>query len=589
MDDPVYRRFTVSSKIEDCLQVPPDPAKDACKVQVEEATTASTFTLERKGSQYQPAAADAGKVQKTLPGYSAPVQELLDYLHIKGVFHKNFGTFENPTEIAKQITVVTTKSGIEPGAMYIFLESLANFISHGQLKPSHPKMKAFLEDSIRYSVNLFADPTLGALGEKMLRDMKKSSTLGAESQKRLDWVLGLYELREKFWGELKPELDKSTSLSNSLKASSRELMVFMLAGHILAESGYKDKIFSQDIRDLAKTFNSIHTNLDPHFHPANNVYSYLSSIFTGLRSVNIPAEFRKDFEQRLDVLISEYQKEGKAEMFRLMDQAPMDKSCKDYLLYLYGDTPARREALQIILKQTIVLGEEDGPRFLVEMVKINPALQQWVDGQPTPEKKKEALEAVNHLLKSLFERGGKMTVYWNKQVKEIDNFYTRGDFPLVGSNKTALEKLIRWARGEAVDAQIDLPPDSQPRYPMRKYTLITELGVGAAGVGTFFGLGALKENETSYFARGGTLIAGGIGLGMAAGNALSYLLAKNGGSFWWDVGGGILGGALAGILYFSTAKKPPNNPYGIECIGNCTKFPTDEYGKSFHFSFGKGF
>jgi hypothetical protein len=82
------------------------------------------------------------------------------------------------------------------------------------------------------------------------------------------------------------------------------------------------------------------------------------------------------------------------------------------------------------------------------------------------------------------------------------------------------------------------------------------------------------------------VIVGGTGLGAALGNGASYVLDVDGGNeMWFDIGGGILGGTIAGLIYFQTTSKPDGgNNNQTTCVanqpGNC-KFGTDEYGQSF--------
>ncbi len=598
MAEPVYSYFVFSSKSEECIQTPSDAKKDTCKVEVEEATSGAIFKIERQGSKFQVAPTDLAKVTKAFPSYTPPSQELLDYIQLKGEFAKTFGTEENPSEIAKKISVVTVDSGEKSNALFTYIEKLSNFISHGRLAPSHDKMKGFLERTIGVAVYTFADPALGVLVVKILREMQKGTKFSTESRKRIDWLLGLYNVREKFWGELKPAFDKSVGVGNKLKSGSIDIMTFLLANHILAEKGFKDVIFSKNIQEASKIYHQFSIKIDAHYNPSKNLYFFITSVLPKLRTANIPSEYRQDFNQRLDFIISEYEKAAKEEMFNLLSQMPEPDALKDYMEYRYGDTPLRLDALGIILKHTTVQGKGSVPSFNLQMEKMSANLQKWAADQPSPEKQKEAIAAVNHLLKALFEKDGKMEVYWNKQVQTIDNLYTTGNLPLVGANKTALEKLIRWARGEAKVEGVKLEPEEKPHVPLRKITLGIELGIGGAGFGTYAGMGKMDDGNPKYYGRGAALITGGIGVGMAAGNTLSYLFdVNNGNEAYFDIGGGLVGGGVSALIYFLSASKPGGNggPQRKECPPsdpNCTKFPVDEYGQSIRpgqgFSFSVG-
>jgi len=580
MTEPVYSRFTITSKVEECLDQPTDPSKDPCRVQVEEAGQNTTFLLYRKNSQFFVDTSDASKVAKAFPSFSSPTKQVLDYLVVTNEFKKQFGTQENPADIAKQIKIVTN-DGANREILYNYLDTLSNFIAIGRLDPRETKMRERFEFAIQVAIYSFADPVLGTLVVKKLRELQGNPKVNSEGKKRIDWLLSIYEVREKFWGAMKSEFDQSNSLAKSLKTTSIDILTFLFANYILAEKGYKDKILGSSAKDAAKTYYEVMSKLDPNFNPGQNYYAYMAKILPALKSANISATYRSDFEQRLNFLVSEYDKAAKEEMFGLLNQQNAPEALKSYLVFQYGDTPMRKEAMGIILRNTTVKGkpETDNPAFNISMDKASDELQAWAKGQPMGSTRKEALEAVLYLLKTLFEKGGKMKVYWNKQVQEVDNFYASGNFGLVGSNKSSLENLIIWARAEANTNNLLLTPEETPHTSLRKYTLITELGVTGIGVGGYFAFTAAKDPYTRYYGQGGSIILASSALGSAGGNLLSYAVNANKKSFWFDIGGAVVGGILGGVIYGFAVKPPgPGGPGNGGPMDPSARFPTDPYG-----------
>jgi len=157
--------------------------------------------------------------------------------------------------------------------------------------------------------------------------------------------------------------------------------------------------------------------------------------------------------------------------------------------------------------------------------------------------------------------------------------------PVVGANKSALETLIFWARTEANTVQLSLPPDESPHTPIRKYTLLTELGVVGVATGGYFAFGQLKNTDTRYYSQGGSVILGASALGSAGGNLLSYAVDANKKNvIWYDLGGALVGGVIGGLIYGFAVKPTPPGPGpmgGPPIITNPnpgTRNPVDPYG-----------
>ncbi|HKX12788.1 MAG TPA: hypothetical protein VJP40_06520, partial [bacterium] len=189
-----------------------------------------------------------------------------------------------------------------------------------------------------------------------------------------------------------------------------------------------------------------------------------------------------------------------------------------------------------------------------------------------------SVAAILHLLKTLFERGGKMEAFVDKKIQSVDTFYESGNFDLLSMNKKALEDLIVWARGSANAIDLKLRPDDKPHLGLRKWTLVGELGVGAAGFGVFGGSFAMKpDSPERYYTQGAGLALGASGLCAAGGNLLAHKLDMNGKSWLFDLGGAVLCGVAAGSLYYGLAKRPGDGP-GASMPGPGARNPVDPYG-----------
>ncbi|HEX5033703.1 MAG TPA: hypothetical protein VFW62_04430, partial [bacterium] len=274
----------------------------------------------------------------------------------------------------------------------------------------------------------------------------------------------------------------------------------------------------------------------------------------------------------------QYEKAAQQEMVDLLAIQPPQEAFKEYLLIKYGDTAERKAALEIILRHMKVKTEGQKEVYSFDMSKIDRDLRTWASAKTGPNYNR-ALGAVLHLLKTLFERGGKMEVFANKKIQSTDTFYESGNFDMLSSNKKALEDLIVWARSSAIDINLDLQPGDKPHLGLRKWTLIGELGVGAAGFGTFGGSFAMqKGSQERYYTQGAGLALGASGLCAAGGNLLAHKLDMNGKSWLFDLGGAVLCGVAAGALYYGLADKPGNGgPSGMP-PGPGARNPVDPYG-----------
>lgn len=578
---PQYSSFEILSTVDDCLQRPTDPTKDPCRIQVNEVENGLTFELDRKLNTYQIANPDLPKVLKAYPGYRPPLSELLEYLAVKSEFTKVFGDEQNPTDIFKKVTIPIGGSSADKNrVVFNWLNVAANFISHGQINPKHDKMKTLQENTILVSAYTFADPVLGVLVERILRSLKDNSKLSADSRKRGEWLLGIYAARESFWTAMKPTMDKSQAISEQLKLRSVELMIFLFANHVLAEKGYDAFLYSDKVRNSAKLFHEVFTKIDPSYNAGKNYYFFMKDAASTLRKANIPQDHQNDFLQRIAFLENEYGKAGQKEMIDLLSTQLPEPAFREYLAIKYGDTPLRSEALAIILKNMTFTGGDGKKKFHFEMENTASQLKKWAAGKPLGERK-DAIESILFLLKALFEKGGRIEVFWDKKIQSIDNFYSTGDFSIISFNKKALEDLIVWGRNAAKEQKIELFPETTPHVALRKWTFGTELGLGVAGlgVGTALAFAPIKDRNSQYFTQGGSFILGGSALGSAGGNLLSYKLNVTKNAWLFDVGGAVVGGVLAGVIYGLASPKPPalGGPGG----GNTEpgqRFPVDGFG-----------
>lgn len=577
---PTYNQFEIVSTTDECLQRPTDPSKDPCKVKVTEVEKDLSFQLERKLNVFQVASGDLPAVLKAYPNYRAPLAELTEYFAVKAEFSKVFGDEQNPSDIFKKVTIpIGSSSADKNKVVFNWLNVAQNFITHGQLAPKHAKMKTLQESTIQVSAYTFADPVLGVLVEKILKGLKDNSKLSPESRKRTEWLLGIYAARETFWSTMKPAMEKSTAVSDQLKLRSVELMIFLFANHVLAEKGYDALLYSDQVKSSAKLFHDVFTKVDPTYNAGKNYYAFMKASASSLRKAAIPEEYKGEFLQRIAFLENEYEKASQKEMNDLLSAQLPEPAFREYLEIKYGDTPLRAEALEIILKNmTMSSGDGQQKKFLFSMETIASELKKWAAGKAT-EQRTEALEAILYLLKALFEKGGRLQVFWDKKVQEIDNFYTTGNFSIISFNKKALEDLIVWARNSAAEQKLVLPPENLPHVGLRKWTFGSELGIGVAGlgVGTALAFAPIKDKNSQYFTQGSSIILGSSALGAAGGNLLSYKLNVTKNAWLFDVGGAVVGGLIGGLIY-GLATPPPPALGGPNGSNPGQRFPVDGYG-----------
>jgi len=574
MGDPIYKKFYITSQTSDCTSPPPtDTSKDQCKIEVEEVDQGLVFTLERKGTTYSVASADASRVAKSYPSYNAPNRELADFLLVKGEMYKTFGDKSAPNPIMDKVSI-DFGSKDKYDAIYNWLNILANFISHGQLDPKNAKMKEMQSTTIGIATYTFADPALGTSVETLLRGIKDNTKLASGSRSRVEWLLGILSARQKFWDAMKPAMDQSTKLSDTLKARSVAVLTFLFANYVLAEKGTNDLLFSQDIKDAAKSFHDLLSKVDPNYNASKNFYAFIKGTMPELRKANIPADIKNDYLQRISFVETEYEKAAQQEMVDILSSQPAEQSFREYFKIKYGDTPARAAALGIILKNMTVKTGSSGTSYSFAMDKASSELQTWANLQ-TDGKRNEALQAILYLLKELFERDGKMEVFQDKKIQSTDNFYKTGNFSIMSGNKKALEDLIVWTRSTAKSESVPLLPGETPHIALRKWSFGTELGVGLAGIGagTALTFVPISDKKAQYYSQGSTFILGGSALGAAGGNLLSYKLNVTKNAWLFDAGGAVVGGLIAGLIWGFAAKPP--GPGGS---GTGTRFPTDGYG-----------
>lgn len=573
MAEPVYTRFKiVGGDSALCTQVATDPSKDPCKIDVFEATLGESFVLERSGSKYSVASADAKKVAQQFPSYSPPAKQLGEYLSVRSEFFKFLGDKANPAPIQKQIKLTggqPTEEVIENWTNYV-----ASFISHGSLNPNSEATKKFQEEAIGIITYMSVDPTLNTLVGKTLTALKDSPKLSAEAKKRAEWLLLVQSVREKIWQIEKPMMDKSQGLSDELKAKSAQIITFLLANHLMADKGYAGYLYSESVQKTAKNFDDVLSKIDSSYDSSKNYYAYMSSVMKSLKNFEIPAEYLADFRQRVNFVDAEYDKKGQQEMVTLLAAKPEETAYREYLKIKYGQGAYRSLALDIFLKNMTVKSKPDAPVASFDMTKASAEIQTWVGSLPLTEQGK-ATEAVLALLKDLFERDSKIEIFWGKKIQSGDDFYS--SFAIMGSQKNSLEDLILWARRNAKKDPVATP--ETPHVALRKWTLTTELGVGVTGFGVAAAMIPMQYSDGKYYGQGASVILGGSGLGAALGNSLSYAFDVDKHSWAFDLVGALVGGAIAGTVYGFTVKPNPwdNGPM-LPPPGPGTRYPVDPYG-----------
>ncbi len=577
MGDPIYSRFRLpSGNLQECAQEPADPKKDPCKIEVYETETGQGFLLERRDGKFQPAGADVARIAKAFPNYKVPASQIAQYLLIRGEFFKVLGDQANPSEITKKLSLkqylgegATTATAIEG-----WVNFLASFLSHGQMEAKTAGMKSFAEDSVKIFTYFSADPTLSALVKKVLTGLKDNSKLNDEARKRVAWFLAIQDVQEQLLAKFKPAMDRSAALSEEFKARSSALIVFLFTNHILSDNGSNQWLFSEGVKNSAKVYGEILSKVDSSYDASKNYYNFVASVMNSMKGVELPGEWQREFRLRLDYIQNEYEKKGREEMLATLAAQPADKSVRDYLKIRYGSTPMRAMALDFFLRHMEVKAGKSGPVFSFDMVQASAELKAWAEGLPA-QQQAEASASILFFLQELFEKKGKMEVFWDNKVQERNNFYDA--FPLIGPQKTALEKLILWARGRTKDNPDIMANQKIPHVSLRKWTLLTELGIGVAGTATALALLSTENKEPRWYGQGAATIAAGAGFGAALGNSLSYAFDVDQGDWVFDLGGSLAGGLAAGLTYGFTVAKPGSNPQPPKPNPG-QRYPVDPYG-----------
>jgi hypothetical protein len=586
----VQATFAFSSKASECLNPVSDPAlPDPCKIQITDEQDKTTFILDRQGENFAVSTTDAARVNKSYPGFKAPVKQLKEFIFLNKEFVGVFGTPDAPADIMNKVKVF----GSEEIAKILL--TTTNFIANGEINPTQAGKKTQLEGAIQNFVSVFGDPVAGALVEKQLKSLQTNSQLSAEAKGRIEFLLAVNEVRNQYWQALKPEMEKSSDLEKKLKKSSRDVLIFLFANHILAESGFQRSLNGTVVQEAAQTHFEVLSKVDPDgYRPEDNYFVSILKATPQLRKANIPQTYQKEYLKRLGVLDSEYEKLAVQETLRLLPNFSEQQAFRSYFRVKYGDTPARREGVDILLKNLKVQAKKDGaPSFELPMAAVSEDYKKWVQGKPNG-KQVEANSALLYLLTELFERSQNMEIYWGKKVQSVPNFYSNSNIPLMGTNKTYLEGLIKWSRNFAEDKGADFPPGQKPHVGLQKWWLLGEGLVAASAFGTFGGLWALENTQEVYYARMGTLIGGSAALGAGIGNLVAYAADVDEHAWAFHLTGAAVFGTAAGLIYHFAAPQPnpfippgPDNPCTPGDNGNCNKFPVDPYGQSLRP--GKGF
>ncbi|MCE9624147.1 MAG: hypothetical protein K8R69_01645, partial [Deltaproteobacteria bacterium] len=544
-------------------------------ISAKEVETGLSFQMERKNGLFAPSSADASKVARSFPNFQAPAKQIADYLLVRSEFYKVFGDKKKPTDIVAKFGLkqYLDEGSTTEGVLDGWTQNLGNFISGGQVQPKKSELKNQLETAIRVCTFTFADPTMGALFQKTLRTLKDNASLAPEARKRVAFLLSVYQARDKFSEFAKSTAEKSEKVSYNLKAASTSVMVFLFANHILADRGFKDFLASDTDKTRAAEFHEILSKVDPNYNASRNYYATLGKIVGQLKGLDLPDDLKNDFDSRAQFLENEFAKAGRQEMLDLLAKQDPEKSLREYLQIKYGDSPEKAMVFDVFLKNLKIKSVKDQPSYDFAMAKISTDLQAQISSLPIPEKIRMT-GALLSILQELFEKDGKMEIYWNKGLQESKNFYS--SFSLLGTNKNELEKLILWTRGEAKNNPEIKSPKDIPHVSIRKWTLITELGIGAVGTGVALGLLATKDGDPRYYGQGAATIAAGAGFGAAAGNLLSYGLDIDKGDWVFDLTGSLLGGLAGGLTYGFTVAKPSGKLPPVKNPGQ--RFPVDPYG-----------
>ena len=564
MPEPVQYKFGIASQTLDCTEPPDASLLDKCKIAVYEDREKVDFNLVRVGrSNFQVAPEDAERIQKNYPKYHPPLQKLKDFLLVSREFYGQFGDRNGPTNIVGGIRVLGLAD------VYSINDYLINFIANGNVDPKTPAEKSLHTATVANSVAAFADPTMGILIEKLISRIRENTQLSPGARARAQWLQRVIDVRSAVWNEIKPKMEISVDLASKLKASTQNIITFLFSPQILEGQDARSALFNENILNAAQKHHDILSEIDASQYSVDqNYYSYMAGVLRNLkRMVNISDETVKGYDRRLNLAIGMMEAESKRETARLLPYEDNLKAFKTSLILKYGDTLDHEEALRLLLEPITVKNNNGQPSYVVPMATIDRRLREWVDGQPSAERKRAATESILYVLDQTMERGEKMTVYWQGDYRQVDSFFGSDNFEkglLGGNNNRVLQALIVWARSEADEQNIDLAPGHDPHVALRKWTLASELGVMGVGVGTYFI--PYSDPQTKYYGHGASVILAGSGAGAAAGNFLSYKVNAGKNAWLYDVGGAILGGVAAGLIYGLTTTKPdmaggpPTNP-----------------------------
>jgi len=573
MADPVYSRYEIVSKTADCVQLS-DPKQDKCRVQAVEQSSdvENYFTMERKdGKFFSLTSSDTSKVQKLFPAFSVPTIELKDYLVSKGEFFKVFGDKDNPTEFAKKDVKLSATESDNLARIENYTNLIASFIATGDLYGTHATKQSALIEGLNASIFAYADPKMGPKITEILGKIDKNSDLSAGARERLNWLLGVQESWNVLWNHIQPAVSKSQpDLARNMKATAASTMAFLFANHVYTKNG-KRGLLTDKVYETGRIFFDQMSKADVDGSQFGDYYEYMRRGLKLIKTPKLPPSLTTEFNKRLGLADSLFAEANKNQIAFLGNQS-QQKAVKESLRMRYGDSPNRTKALETVLKNVDVKDVGGRPVFDINVSAIHTEWKAMLEAPLATDARNELVQAMNYVLKSLFERGGKMQFFWGNDFEETENFYDTIKRSLLSEKSKELDSLVSWARGKAVEAGVSLTPGTSPHTPLRKYALITEFGVAGLGTaGAFaFHFGAKDDKNIQYYGTGASIIVGGAGLGAAGGNLLSYGLDVNPKYQWiFDVGGMLLGGLGASLIYGGVTGWKPNG-------GMITMPPTDD-------------
>ncbi len=577
MADPLQLRYQINGPTSACTDAPKEPENDPCKVYVSGKSVSSTdfaFELIRNKGQFKIDPKDQSLVQKFHPKFQVPQNGLKDFLQVQSHFLARYGDSESPSSFTDTIQV------IDKGGIFAILNSTANFLAFGNLTPSTENEKFLMETAIKNSIAAFADPTMGNMLVKIFEDLKKETNLSPNARKRVEFLLRVSQVREVFWQVMDPLMSQSKTLSDNFKASTWQLVHFLMAEYVLADKGYSEALSDKRIRKTAQVHHEVMSQIDSTYTVEKNYYRFMSEVIKDVgKKIQLPQDIDGDFKRRLGLAEAEYRKEATKETQRLL---PKEKPIMAFNISLglkYGTNPWRKEALKIILNSVDVKERDGKPYYIVKMASMDKGLREWFRGLKEKQKS-EAMGATLYLVDQLLERGEKIDGYWGGKFTKVDSFFGSDSFGkslFGGNNNKILQDLVDYLRSQRSVRHIPINPDADPHVHFRKWTILGEgLGTGLA-VGSYF-VPWSEDPTTTYNARFGSTIAIGAGLGAMAGNGLSYAFNVDKDYAWLlDVGGGLVGGLVTGLIYNAAASKPMM-PMGPPLDDPGRRNPVDPYG-----------